>query len=175
MGEERIQATFEEFKKYKDDRVDKRCAEMDACLDAMSIDFDEGLYPHMLTAITGHRWVIGHDLRMSKGLEYGVKQGDAKLDLAAIEAYDAEVNDKKLPIPEKMLHNGSAICDPALPSSPYLYTWRSDGVPVFVPNVAPQGLAILLADAATQTDISDDEASLKLLRSKSLPPFYNLD
>ncbi|GKA48871.1 hypothetical protein Tco_0741829 [Tanacetum coccineum] len=52
---------------------------------------------------------------------------------------------------------------------------RSDGVPISVPTVAPQGLAILLADAATQTDIFEDEASPRLLRSKSLPPMYNLD
>ncbi|GJZ20664.1 hypothetical protein Tco_0557254 [Tanacetum coccineum] len=52
---------------------------------------------------------------------------------------------------------------------------RSDGVPVSVPTVAPQGLAILLADAATQTQTSEDEASPRLLRSKSLPPMYNLD
>ncbi|GJT83763.1 hypothetical protein Tco_1058105 [Tanacetum coccineum] len=52
---------------------------------------------------------------------------------------------------------------------------RSDGVPVSVPTAAPQGLAILLADAATQTEISEDEASPRLLRSKSLPPMYNLD
>ncbi|GJZ05613.1 hypothetical protein Tco_0539406, partial [Tanacetum coccineum] len=52
---------------------------------------------------------------------------------------------------------------------------RSDGVPVLVPTVAPKGLAILLADATKQTNISHDEASLKLLRSKSLPPFYNFD
>nr|GEV10321.1 hypothetical protein [Tanacetum cinerariifolium] len=52
---------------------------------------------------------------------------------------------------------------------------RSNGVPVSVPTVAPQGLAILLADAATQTEISEDEASPRLLRSKSLPPMYNLD
>ncbi|GKG45432.1 hypothetical protein Tco_0495510, partial [Tanacetum coccineum] len=38
MGEERIQAAFEEFKKYEDDRVEKRCAEIDARLDALSID-----------------------------------------------------------------------------------------------------------------------------------------
>ncbi|GKD33499.1 hypothetical protein Tco_1249008 [Tanacetum coccineum] len=118
------EAAFKEFKKYEDDRVEKHCAEMDACLDAMSIDFDEELYPHMLTAIAGRRCVIGHDLRlavmkcaesielrqtfanvvsagiakgMSKGLEYGVKQGDAKLDLAAIEAYDVEADDKTSP------------------------------------------------------------------------------
>ncbi|GKF94225.1 hypothetical protein Tco_0283925, partial [Tanacetum coccineum] len=53
MGEERIKAAFEEFKKYEDDRVNSRCAEMDARLDTMSIDFNEELYPHMLTAITG--------------------------------------------------------------------------------------------------------------------------
>ncbi|GKB91085.1 hypothetical protein Tco_0963357 [Tanacetum coccineum] len=74
-----------------------------------------------------------------------------------------------------MLHNGSVSFTPALPSSQYMYTRRSDGVPVSVPTVAPQGLAILLADAAMQTDISEDEASSKLLRSKSLPPMYNLD
>ncbi|GJX57380.1 hypothetical protein Tco_0287277 [Tanacetum coccineum] len=65
MGEERIQAAFEEFKKYEDDRVEKRCAEMDSCLDAMSIDFDEELYTYKLTAIAGHRWVIRHDLRLA--------------------------------------------------------------------------------------------------------------
>ncbi|GKE43676.1 hypothetical protein Tco_1470960, partial [Tanacetum coccineum] len=65
MGEERIQAAFKEFKKYEDDRVEKHCAKMDACLDAMSLYFDEELYPHMLTAIVGRRWVIGHDLRLA--------------------------------------------------------------------------------------------------------------
>ncbi|GKG49279.1 hypothetical protein Tco_0515731, partial [Tanacetum coccineum] len=46
---------------------------------------------------------------------------------------------------------------------------RSNGIPVSVPTAAPQGLAILLANAATQTEISEDEASPRLLRSKSLP------
>nr|GEZ57680.1 hypothetical protein [Tanacetum cinerariifolium] len=57
-GEEKLKAAFEEFKRYEDDRVERRCAE----LDALSIDLDEELYPHMLTAITGRRWVIGHGL-----------------------------------------------------------------------------------------------------------------
>nr|GEU77825.1 hypothetical protein [Tanacetum cinerariifolium] len=52
---------------------------------------------------------------------------------------------------------------------------QSDSVPVSVPTVAPQGLAILLADAATRTDITKDETSPKLLRSKSLLPMYSLD
>ncbi|GJV58279.1 hypothetical protein Tco_1459284 [Tanacetum coccineum] len=52
---------------------------------------------------------------------------------------------------------------------------RSDGIPVSVPTVAPQGLAILLADAAIQTETSEDEASPRLIRSKSLPSMYNLN
>ncbi|GJX72691.1 hypothetical protein Tco_0309862 [Tanacetum coccineum] len=36
-------------------------------------------------------------------------------------------------------------------------------------------LDILLVDAATQTKVSEGEASPRLLRSKSLPPMYNLD
>nr|GEU55556.1 reverse transcriptase domain-containing protein [Tanacetum cinerariifolium] len=42
----------------------QRCAEMDARLDVLSIDFDEELYSHMLTAIVGPRWVIKHGLRL---------------------------------------------------------------------------------------------------------------
>ncbi|GJS01639.1 hypothetical protein Tco_0318147 [Tanacetum coccineum] len=120
-GEEKIKAAFEEFKKYEDERVNSRCAEMDARLDKLSVDFDEELYPHMLTAIAGHRWVIGYGLRlavmkcaelskirrafadvvsaglakgMSEGLKYGVEHRKAGQDLADIEAYDPEANSK---------------------------------------------------------------------------------
>ncbi|GKA72849.1 hypothetical protein Tco_0779065 [Tanacetum coccineum] len=121
MGEKRIMAAFEEFKKHEDERVSARCAEMDARLDALSVDFDEELYPHMLTAIAGRRWVIGHGLRlavmkcaestelrqafanvvsagiakgMSEGLKYGVEHGKAGLELTAVEAYDPEADNK---------------------------------------------------------------------------------
>nr|GEX16066.1 hypothetical protein [Tanacetum cinerariifolium] len=50
---------------------------------------------------------------------------------------------------------------------------RSDGVPVSVSTVAPQGLAILLTDTATQTETSEDGASPRLLRSSSLPAMHN--
>ncbi|GJV05036.1 gypsy type transposase [Tanacetum coccineum] len=120
-GEERIKAAFEEFKKYEDNRVSSRCAEMDERLDALSIDFDEELYPHMLTAIAGRRWVIRHGLRlavmkcvesrklrqvfanvvfagiakgMNEGLKHGIEHGKANLDLAAIKAYDSEADTK---------------------------------------------------------------------------------
>nr|GFB56676.1 hypothetical protein [Tanacetum cinerariifolium] len=120
-GEEKLKAAFEEFKRYEDDRVEKRCAELDARLDALSIDFDEELYPHMLTAIAGRRWVIGHGLRlammkcaeslemrqafadvvsagiakgMSEGLKHGVEHGRSQLGLESIEAYDPEAEAK---------------------------------------------------------------------------------
>nr|GEV22529.1 hypothetical protein [Tanacetum cinerariifolium] len=120
-GEEKLKAAFEEFKQYEDNQVEKRCVEMDACLDALNIDFDEELYPHMLTAIAGRRWVIGHGLHlavmkcgesielrqvfvdvvsaritkgMSTGLKYGVEHGKANLSLEAIEAYDPEAKTK---------------------------------------------------------------------------------
>ncbi|GKB23890.1 hypothetical protein Tco_0863291 [Tanacetum coccineum] len=226
-----IKAAFEEFKKYEDDRVTSRCAEIDARLDALSIDFDEELYPHMLTAIAGRRWVIGHSLRlavmkcaksielrqvfanvvsagiakgMSEGLKHGVEHGKAKLDLAAVEAYDPEADDKfttalqaikdlddtgvdapqfirdlrpsssqlKIPVyPEKK--KSRVVCRTHGVGS--AHHARSDGVPVSVPTVAPQGLKILLVDAATQTKVSEDEGSPRLLRSKSLPPMFNLE
>ncbi|GKA75950.1 hypothetical protein Tco_0782328 [Tanacetum coccineum] len=116
-----IKAAFEEFKKYEDDKVEQRCAEMDASLDKLSVDFDEELYPHKLTVIEGHRWVIGHGLRLAvmkcsespelrqafadvvsaglvkginEGLKHGIDHGKADQDLAVIEAYDPEADNK---------------------------------------------------------------------------------
>nr|GEW62818.1 transposase (putative), gypsy type [Tanacetum cinerariifolium] len=121
MGEEKLKSTFKEFKQYEDNRVEQRCAELDACLDALSIDFDEELYLHKLTVIAGRRWVIGRGLRlavmkcgestelrqvfaevvlagiakgMSEGLKHGVEHEKAKLDLEAIEAHDPEAEAK---------------------------------------------------------------------------------
>ncbi|GJW37610.1 hypothetical protein Tco_0060530 [Tanacetum coccineum] len=196
---------------------------------------------------------------MSEGLKYGVEHGEAKLDLAAIEAYDPEaetkyvatltaLKDLKYPLVDQLeklrdapidllmasLHlesdsgedapewirelrpDTSQIKIPIYlevrnPRDPWsiqeemlledaiaanrshaekkkkcrvvcrthgvgsAHHARSDGIPVSAPTVAPQGLAILLADAAVHTKASKDEASPRLLRSKSLPPMYNLD
>nr|GEX99317.1 hypothetical protein [Tanacetum cinerariifolium] len=216
-GEEKLKAAFEEFKRYEDDRVEQRCAELDARLDALSIDFDEELYPHMLTAIAGRRWVIGHGLRlvmmkcaeslemrqafadvvsagvakgMSEGLKHGVEHGRAQLELESIEAYDPEaeakfvaalqsLKDLKFSLLDQLESLKDAPMDVIMaalylesdtggdapqyirdlrPSSSQLtiqYTRRSDGVPVSVPSVVPQGLALLLVDGATQTDPED--------------------
>nr|GFB99668.1 hypothetical protein [Tanacetum cinerariifolium] len=120
-GAETLKAAFEDYKRQQDQMVEQRCAEMDARLDAMSIDFDEELYPHMLTAIACRRWVIGHGLRlatmkcaeslkmrqafadvvsagiakgMSEGLKHGVEHGHAQRTIKSLEAYDPEAEAK---------------------------------------------------------------------------------
>ncbi|GJZ78820.1 hypothetical protein Tco_0643657 [Tanacetum coccineum] len=138
-----------DMKKHEDDKVEKRCAEMDARLDALSIDFDEELYPHMLTAIASRRWVIGHGLSLAV-----MKCAEStKLRQVFADVVSAGI--------AKGMSEG--------------LKYRSDGIPVLVPTVAPQGLAILLTDDATQTETTEDEASPRLIRSKSMPPMYNLD
>ncbi|GKE80225.1 hypothetical protein Tco_1550225, partial [Tanacetum coccineum] len=248
-GEEKIKAAFKEFKKYEDDRVEQRYAEMDARLDKLSVDFDEELYPHMLTAIEGRRWVIGHGLRltvmkysetpklrqafanvvsaglvkgMSEGLKHGIEHRKVGRDLEAMEAYDPEayskylkalqeLKDLKYPLVDQLKGLKDAPMEVRDPRDPWVikeeilleyaiaanvsraekkkkcrvvchthgvgsaHHVKSDGVPVSAPTVAPQGLAILLADASTQTKISEGEASPRLLKSMSLPAMYNLD
>ncbi|GKF89927.1 gypsy type transposase, partial [Tanacetum coccineum] len=74
--------------------------EIDARLDALSIDFDKEMYPHMLTAIAELRQAFNDVMSagivkgMSEGLKYGVEHGEAKLDLAAIKVYDPEAEAK---------------------------------------------------------------------------------
>ncbi|GKB76738.1 hypothetical protein Tco_0943633, partial [Tanacetum coccineum] len=193
MGEERIKSAFEEFKKYVDDRVNSRCAEIDARLDAMSIDFNE---------------------EFSEGFKVPYSRSAAPIDLVIASLYLE--SDSREDTPQWIRELRPSSSQLKIPVYPEVRdpkdTWsfkeeilladaiaanisrakkkkkcrvvcrthgvgsahhaRSDGVPVSVPTVSPQGLAILLADAATQTE---DEASLRLLRSKSLPPMYNLD
>ncbi|GKA11778.1 hypothetical protein Tco_0691324 [Tanacetum coccineum] len=246
-GEERIKAAFEEFKRDEHERVSAQCAEMDARLDARSIDFDEELYPHMLTTIVGRQWVIGHGLRLAvlkctesmelrqafanvvsagitkgfcDGLKFRVEQGESKLDLATIEGYDPEAEGKfmvtmqdlkdlkyrlideleklkdapmdvlmvslyfesdteddapqwirdlrpssaqlKIPVYPKKKRKSRVVCRiHGVGSSHHA---RSDGVPVSAPTVVPQGLAILLVDAVTQMNISEEGSSPKLIR-----------
>nr|GEW06767.1 hypothetical protein [Tanacetum cinerariifolium] len=266
-GEEKLKASFEEFKRQQDDRVEQRCAEMNARLDALSIDFDEELYPHMLTAIAGRRWVIGRGLRLavmkcgeslelrqafadvvsagiakglSEGLRHGLEHGQAQLSLESIEAYDLEaeakfiaalqaLKDLKYPLVDQLESlkdvsmdvimvalylesdtrddapqdirdlrpNSSQLTIPVYPEvrdprNPWAckeemvladvivanisraekkkkcrimfrthgvgsaHHARSDGVPVSAPTVVPQGLALLLANAATQTEPEND-------------------
>nr|GEY89052.1 cytochrome P450 81E8-like [Tanacetum cinerariifolium] len=213
-GEESLKAAFEDYKRQQYHMVEQRCAEMDARLDAMSIDFDEELYPHMLTAIAGRRWVIGYGLRlvtmkcaeslemrqafadvvsagiakgMSEGLKHGVEHGHAQRTIESLEAYDQEaeakfaaalqsLKDLKLLLLDQLEGLKDAPMD-VIMASLYLeddtggdapqfilcrthgvgsaHHARSDRVSVSAPIVVPQGLALLLVDAGTQTDPDD--------------------
>nr|GEZ40330.1 hypothetical protein [Tanacetum cinerariifolium] len=167
------------------ERMQQQCAEIDTRLDALSIDFDEELYPHMLTAIAGRRWVIGHRLHlammkcaeslemrqafadvvsarvakgMSESLKHGVEHGHAQLTLEGLKDAPMDVIMAALYLESDtggMPHNLYTTSVPAPLSLPSPCTRRSDGVPVYVPIVVPQGLALLLVDAATQTDLED--------------------
>nr|GEV54287.1 transposase (putative), gypsy type [Tanacetum cinerariifolium] len=87
----------------------------------ISRDMDTDLYPHMLTAIAGRRWVLGHGIRLAmmrfaqssecssslgnvisltinKGIQQGlvarIEHGKVGRSLAQVEAYDPEVKNK---------------------------------------------------------------------------------
>nr|GEU82747.1 transposase (putative), gypsy type [Tanacetum cinerariifolium] len=238
-GEEKQKAAFEEFKRYEDDRVERRCMELDARLDALSIDFDEELYPHMLTAIAGRRWVIGHGLRLAAmkcGESLDMRQAfadvvsaritkeaeakfvaslqvlkylkdplldqleglkDAPIDVIVAALYQESDTGEDAPQCIRDLRPSSSQL--TIPVYPEVHDPRnpwackeeivladaiaanishaekkkkcrivcrthwvgsahhdmSDGIPVSAPTVVPQGLALLLADAATQTEFDD--------------------
>ncbi|GJV49099.1 hypothetical protein Tco_1439311 [Tanacetum coccineum] len=196
-GEEKIKAAFKEFRKLEDEKVERRCGQTDARLDALSVDFKDVLYPHMLTAIAGRQWVIGHGLRLAvmKCAE-STKLSDTGEDAPSfirdlrpsssqlkIPVYP-EVRDPKDPwgVKEEMLLEDAIAANVSQAKKKKKcrivcrtqevgfahYAW-SDGVHVFVPIVAPQGLQIMLKDAAIQTELLEDDSSLRLVRSKSLP------
>nr|GEX48719.1 hypothetical protein [Tanacetum cinerariifolium] len=232
-----LKAAFEEFKRQQDEWVEQRCVEMDARLDAPSIDFNEELYPYMLTSIAGRRWVIGHGLRLavkkcgeslelrqvfadvvsagiakglSEGLKHGLEHGQAQRILESIEAlkdvpmdvimaalYLESDTEDDASQDTRDLHPSSSqltiLVYPEIrdPRNPWAckeeivladaiatninlaekkkkcrivcrthgvgsaHHFRSDGIPVSAPTVVPQGLALLLADAAKQTEFDD--------------------
>nr|GEY38269.1 hypothetical protein [Tanacetum cinerariifolium] len=223
---EDLRARFSDLQVGNEHLSQQRCAKLDACLDALSIDFDEELYPHMLTTIAGCRWVIGHGLHltmmkcaeslemrqafadvvsagvakgMSEGLKHGLEHGHAQLKVESIEAYDSEaeakffaalqsLKDLKYPLLDLLEGLKDAPMDLTIPVYPEVrdprHPWaykeemklsdaiaanitraekkkkcrivcrthgvgsahhaRSDGVPVSVPTVVPQGRALLL-------------------------------
>ncbi|GJV18103.1 hypothetical protein Tco_1363426 [Tanacetum coccineum] len=184
-----------EAKKYEDERVSSRCEEMDARLDALSIDFDEELYPHMLTAIAGRRWVIGHGLRlavMKCAESTNIRQAFANVLIMASLHLESDTREDapqwirdlrpsssqlKIPIyPEVRTPEDPWAVKEEVPLEDAIaanisgaekkkkcrvvcrthgigsaHHARSDGIPVSVPTIVPQGLAILLTDAGTQT------------------------
>nr|GEW73148.1 hypothetical protein [Tanacetum cinerariifolium] len=163
-GEEKLKAAFEEFKRQQDEWVEQRCAEMDVRLDALSIDFDEELYPHMLTAIAGRRWVIGRGLRLAvmkcgiKGLEdiRDLRPSSSQLTISVHDPRNPWACKEEIVLADAIAANISRakkkkkcriVCRTHGVGS--VHHARSDRVSVSTPTVVPQGLALLLEDAAT--------------------------
>ncbi|GJY24073.1 hypothetical protein Tco_0397731 [Tanacetum coccineum] len=220
-GEERIKASFEEFKKYKDDRFTYGCfkvcgiprVETGFCQCGVRWDRQRFL-----------RWpkIWSGAMRILKDLKYPLideleKLKDAPMDIVMTSLYlesdtgeDApkwirdlrpsssqlkipvypEVHDPKYPwaVKEEMLLEDAIAANKSRAKKKRkcrivfrthgvssAHHARSDGVPVSAPTVIPQGLQILLRDAATQTEPPEDRSSPRLVRSKSLPAMYNLD
>nr|GEU67342.1 putative reverse transcriptase domain-containing protein [Tanacetum cinerariifolium] len=189
-GEERIKAAFKEFKKYEDDRVIGHGFWLAIMKCAESIELRQ-VFADVVSA-----WIAKG---ISEGLKHEVEYGRALVDLEAIDAYDPDTDTKyvaalhalkdlEYPLVDQLEKLKDSPIDVIMsslflesdygedaPQVGFAHHARFDGVPVSVPTVALQGLAILLADASIQTKVIEDEASPRLLRSKYLPPMYNLD
>nr|GEW20585.1 hypothetical protein [Tanacetum cinerariifolium] len=188
-GDERIKSAFKEFKKYEDDRVNSRVAKVMS--EGLKHEIECGKANLDIATIEAYdpkadAKYVGPSC--SEGFEWIRKLRHSSSQLN-IHVYPA-VRDPKDPwsFKEEILLEDSIAANISRAEKKKKFRVvcrthgvgsahhaRSEGVPVSMPTVAPQGLAILLSDAATQTEISEDKASPRLLRSKSLPPMYNLD
>nr|GEV07511.1 hypothetical protein [Tanacetum cinerariifolium] len=121
MGEGKMREEFVLQQDATERRFAEHAAELDTRIADVRCDMENDLYPHMLTAIVGRRWVVGHSFRLAvykcarsveccsalgkvilmainkgipQGLEAGIVHGKAGRSLAQVEAYDPEVERK---------------------------------------------------------------------------------
>ncbi|GJZ23100.1 hypothetical protein Tco_0560559 [Tanacetum coccineum] len=64
-GEAKLKEKFMAIQDVKIQRLAEHGSDLDARLSKISYQVDSELYPHMLIVVAGHRWVIGHDLRLA--------------------------------------------------------------------------------------------------------------
>ncbi|GJW03013.1 hypothetical protein Tco_1561869 [Tanacetum coccineum] len=90
MGEGKMREEFVSQQDAAERRFSVRAATLDARIVDVSRDIDNILYPHMLTAIAGRRWVVGHDIRLAvhKCARF------VECRSALVEAYDTEIEVK---------------------------------------------------------------------------------
>ncbi|GJX13577.1 hypothetical protein Tco_0205335 [Tanacetum coccineum] len=121
VGEGKMREEFVMQQDAAERRFAERAAELDTRIADVGRDMDNDLYSHILTAITGRRWVIGHGFHLAvykcarsveccsalgkvismainkgiqQGLEAGIVHGKAGRSLTQVEAYDPEVEGK---------------------------------------------------------------------------------
>ncbi|GKD53152.1 hypothetical protein Tco_1286539 [Tanacetum coccineum] len=121
VGETRLRVEFTSLQDVASRRFEEQSAKLDARIADVRREIDTDLYPYMLTAIAGQRWILGHGIRLAvmkcaqsseyhftlgkvislainkgiqQGLEAGIKHGKAGRSLAQVDTYDPEVKNK---------------------------------------------------------------------------------
>ncbi|GJV46456.1 hypothetical protein Tco_1430992, partial [Tanacetum coccineum] len=98
IGDEaRMREEFMSIQDAEAQRILMRNAKLDARIAELNYDMDTELYPNMMTAMAGRRWMIGHGLclaMMKCSLEAGVEHGKVGRSLVELEAYDSRVVSK---------------------------------------------------------------------------------
>nr|GFB01798.1 hypothetical protein [Tanacetum cinerariifolium] len=117
-GEAKLKEQFVEMKDVAVQRLVDCSSVLDARLSELCYQVDFKLYPHMLTAVASHRWVIGHSLKLAfmkccrsvdyqtslgkvislaidqgiqQGLEAGIDHDKPGKDLSTVVAYNPRV------------------------------------------------------------------------------------
>ncbi|GJY49848.1 hypothetical protein Tco_0439804 [Tanacetum coccineum] len=88
LGYERLKEHIEEFQDAQMNIVNDKVAKLDADLLEMALHLEEKFYPHLLTTISGRRWLLTHSLKLADGLAAGIDHGKAGRSLADIVAYN---------------------------------------------------------------------------------------
>ncbi|GKB62627.1 hypothetical protein Tco_0918813 [Tanacetum coccineum] len=93
-GYERLKERIEEFQDAQMNVVNEKVAKLDADLLEMALHLEEKFYPHLLTTISGRRWLLTHGLKlvMIKCIDHG-REGRSLADIAAYNpAMEADYN-----------------------------------------------------------------------------------
>nr|GEW06566.1 hypothetical protein [Tanacetum cinerariifolium] len=173
-GEEKLKAAFEEFKRWVIGHglrfAIMKCAESLEMRQAFTDVVSAGVAKGMSEGLK-HRVEHGQAQLKVESIEAYDPEAEAKFVTALQSLKDLKyplldqlegLKDEPIDVIMAALYLESDIREDApqyihdlRPSSSQLTIPVSDGVPVFVPTMVPQGLALLLVDAATQTGFED--------------------
>ncbi|GJY17967.1 hypothetical protein Tco_0389458 [Tanacetum coccineum] len=92
VGEGKKREEFVSQQDAAERHFSERAAALDARIADVRRDMDNDLYPYMLTAIAGRRWVVGHGVRLA--VHKCARSVECHSALGKIEAYDPEIKGK---------------------------------------------------------------------------------
>nr|GEX37295.1 hypothetical protein [Tanacetum cinerariifolium] len=89
LGFEQLKKHIEEFQDAQMNIVNVKVAKLDTDLLEMALHLEEKFYPHILTTISGRRWLLNHGLKLAvDGLSAGIDHGKVGRSLADVVAYN---------------------------------------------------------------------------------------